>query len=839
MVALDPPRVPEAGPLEASLLDLLAEVDAEGNLTTVSGEAQLLFGWSAEELCGRPLVKLLLPAERERLEALLERVAQGETPPPKELGFRHRHGWEVWLEVAMRPLSGRPGALLGARDVTIRRRGEIALEESRERYRLLFERSPVGVIHYDCELRISDCNESFRRILRASYEQLIGLDMRQLKDQRVIPALQAALDGGQGAYEGPYETTISDLHLWVSLRTVPFHGPQGEVQGGICLLEDITERKQAEEAQRATYEISEAVHDTDDLRELFHSIHAVLARLMPADNVYFALYDRPTDTVTFPYFVDRYDPPPPARRGGAGLTEQAIHGGQPLLLSTRGEIERWFADRGVVVHGTIPESWLGVPLRRGQETIGLLALQSYDHQVTFGERQRDMLAFVASQVAMAIERKRHEEQIEHMAFFDGLTGLYNRRMLQVRSQQSLELARRHNWSVAFLYLDLDRFKNVNDTLGHEAGDELLAAIGGELKTWLRASDTVARLGGDEFGFVLNAADERRAGEAAQRLLGILDRPFEVRRERVRVGASIGIALFPQHGETFDELLKHADIAMYRAKVEGSSYRFFDPERSPFSRERLALESELRDALAAGELELHYQPLLALVDGSLVGFEALARWQRRESMMAAAEFVPVAEGSELVRLLDWQLLSRALHETQELMPAGSTLQVASNLSARSLHSAGLVEHLAAILDETGITPERVVLEVTENAAVSDPERCSRTLHMLAELGVRLALDDFGTGLASLTHLRAMPFHRVKIDGSLIREIGFDPRAEELVRVAIGLGHGLGLEVVGEGVESEAQRQWLRGRGCDLVQGHLVGRPVAASELHGLSRMPRDS
>jgi diguanylate cyclase (GGDEF)-like protein len=444
-----------------------------------------------------------------------------------------------------------------------------------------------------------------------------------------------------------------------------------------------------------------------------------------------------------------------------------------------------------------------------------------------------VLGFVASQVAMAIERKRHEEQIQRMAYYDGLTGLYNRRMLQERAQQSLDLGRRHSWAVAFLYLDLDRFKNVNDTLGHDAGDELLAAVGGELKSWLRASDTLARLGGDEFAFVLNAADERRAGEAAQRILGLLDRPFEIRGERVHVGASIGIALFPEHGGTFDELLKNADIAMYRAKVEGGSYRFYDPERSPFSRDRLALEAELREALAAAGLELHYQPLHALADDTLVGFEGLARWQRRQRLMSAAEFVPLAEESELVKLLDWQLLGRALRETRELLPSGSQLEVSTNLSSRSLHSDGLVEHLAALLAETGVEPQRVVLEVTETAAMSDPEHCSRTLRDLASLGVRLALDDFGTGVSPLTYLRSMPFHRVKIDGSLIREIGSDSRAEELVQGAIGLGHGLGLEVVGEGVESEQQRDWLRGHGCDLVQGRLVGPPVAAARLSGLA------
>jgi diguanylate cyclase (GGDEF)-like protein len=440
-------------------------------------------------------------------------------------------------------------------------------------------------------------------------------------------------------------------------------------------------------------------------------------------------------------------------------------------------------------------------------------------------------------VTLAIERKQHQEQIERMAFFDGLTGLYNRRLLQERAQQSLDLARRHDWSVAFLYLDLDRFKNVNDTLGHDAGDELLADIAGLLREWLRASDTVARLGGDEFAFVLNAVDAPQAADAAERILGLLDRPFELRGQRVHVGASIGIALFPNPGQTIDELLKHADIAMYRAKVEGGAYAFFDPERSPFTRERLSLEVELRQAVNRGELELCYQPMQALGDGSVRGFEALARWRRDGNLLAAADFIPLAEESELIRLLDWRILRLALAEARELLAASPYLQLSVNLSARSLHAPGLVEHLAGLLADTGVEPGRLVLEITESAAMRHPERSYETLHALADLGIRLAMDDFGTGFASLTYLRNMPLHRVKIDSSLVRQIGSDPRGEELVRGAIALGHGLGLEVVGEGVESEGQRQWLRSNGCDQVQGFLVGRPMPLGELRGLASGPR--
>jgi EAL domain-containing protein (putative c-di-GMP-specific phosphodiesterase class I) len=237
-------------------------------------------------------------------------------------------------------------------------------------------------------------------------------------------------------------------------------------------------------------------------------------------------------------------------------------------------------------------------------------------------------------------------------------------------------------------------------------------------------------------------------------------------------------------------------------------------------------------VASGGLELHYQPLHALADGALAGFEALARWRHGGRLVPAAEFIPLAEESDLIRLLDWRVLRQVLQEASAVLPAGSPLHVAVNLSARSLQAPGLVDHVATLLVETGFPAARLMVEVTESAAIRQAERSFATLGELARLGVRLAMDDFGTGFASLTYLRNMPLHRVKIDGSLIRQLGIDPRGEELVRGAIGLGHGLGLEVVGEGIETEEQRDWLRRHGCDLGQGYLLGHPVPGGELKRL-------
>lgn len=697
------------------------------------------------------------------------------------------------------------------------------------RYELLFEQSPVGVLHYDTELRIHEVNDALCRILQADRERLVGLDMQQLQDRRVLPALRAPLDGRRGFYEGKYRATTSGAEVWVLLRTVPFHDEEGRVRGGIGIVEDVSERKEAEAVQRALYRLSEAAHEAEDLPALFRSIHEILAGLMPAENVYLALFDHENETIRFAYFVDEKDQPPEGPMPmGRGLTEHVLRTQSALRADTERLVE---LDVGgeVELRGTLPASWLGVPLRARREIIGVLVSQSYDPEVRFLPRHEEVLSFVAEQIAMAVERKRHEEEIARMAYYDGLTGLGNRRMLQERAPQFLAMARRQSWPVSLLYLDLDRFKNINDTLGHDAGDEVLIEIARVLEGCVRESDLLARLGGDEFALLLADTGAHEAEGLASRVTAALDRPFVAHGEKVYVGCSIGITNSPEHGATLEELLKHADIAMYRAKQEGVEYLTYDSERSPFTRERLALERELRKALTQNpeEIRIHHQPTRRLVSGEMTGVEALARWQRGDRLEAASTFVLAAEELGLARDLDRIVFERALEEAVAALPA--PLELAVNLSTQSLHSAGLVRRVAAALEASGFPAERLLFEVTESAAIRKPEVSYRALEDLRGLGVRLAMDDFGSGYASLTYLRRMPLARVKLDRSLVRDVAVDRRVEQLVLGSIQLAHSMGLEVVAEGLERKEQLEWLRDAGCDFVQGYLVGRPAPLEEL----------
>lgn len=699
--------------------------------------------------------------------------------------------------------------------------------KSHERYRLLFEQSPVGVLTYDRDLVITDLNRRFEEILESSREALLGLDMHRLRDQNVVPALKAALAGETGHYLGSYRATTSSARLWISLRSVALRDPvSGEITGGIGIVEDVTDRRESENLQAALYEISEAVHASADLDALYRRIHEVIGRLMPAENLYIALWDSETELIRFPYFVDVADPPPGPQKAGTGLTEHVLRSGEPLLM-TRDEI-RERIDAGVFrARGALPAFWLGVPLRTQTAsktiTVGAMALQSYDESVRIEAAHRRMVGFVADQIALAIERKRHEAQIERMAYFDALTDLYNRRMLHEQAEHLLAQAERHDRGAALLYLDLDRFKHVNDTLGHDAGDDLLVEIGAELRRIVRKADVLARLGGDEFAVLLPEAGQVEAARSAGRLLEALDRSFELRGRSVHVGASVGISLFPRDGRDLDTLLKHADIAMYRAKEAGGGFAFFEAASSPYSLGRLELEARLRRAVEDDQLDVYFQPLVHVATGEVRCLEALVRWTDDDGrLVPAGDFVPLAEESRLVVQLDRCVLRKALRAVAAL-PEAERPQLAVNLSARSLHDRSLLDRIRRELDDSGLPPDRLLMEITESAAIRDLDLSSRVLGGLRDLGVGIALDDFGAGFASITYLRRLPCDRLKIAMELTAEIGRSRRGEKILETTLGLGRALDLELVAEGVETEDQLDWLRRHGCDLAQGYLLGRP----------------
>ena len=436
-------------------------------------------------------------------------------------------------------------------------------------------------------------------------------------------------------------------------------------------------------------------------------------------------------------------------------------------------------------------------------------------------------------VRYAIERKRGEERLNRLALYDPLTGLPNRVLLRDRLSQELSRASRYGSGVALLFLDLDRFKTVNDSLGHDAGDELLRVCAGRLGRCARKIDTVARISGDEFVMILSAvptADD--AAAVAERILATMAQPFDVNGREVRVTTSIGITFFPHDADSAEVLLKNADMAMYRAKESGrNNFQFYKAEMTVRATRRLDVENRLRYALSRRELDLHYQPLVDLASGRYAGLEALLRWRYDdETLLAPGDFLPILEETGLIREIGEWVVDEACRQHRAWQDAGlSPPPISVNVSPVQLSRAGLVLATRRALDSHGLKPTDLVVELTESAIMSDPEMAEEILRALTDMGVPIALDDFGTGYSSLICLRRFPISKLKLDRSFLQGMPGTGGDRSLVRAIAALGCSLGLEVVAEGVETPEQLALVRDCSCHFAQGFYLCRPLPPDEL----------
>jgi len=420
--------------------------------------------------------------------------------------------------------------------------------------------------------------------------------------------------------------------------------------------------------------------------------------------------------------------------------------------------------------------------------------------------------------------------LEHQALHDELTGLPNRTLFQDRLEQAIKIAQRAGSSFAIVLMDIDRFKEVNDTLGHNAGDLVLIEVGRRLKDTVRIADTVARLGGDEYVIILESLSEQYIESVAEKIRKALDRPFVLDGEVVDISASLGVARFPDHGSDAVTLIRRADMAMYAAKHEHSGFAIYSEAHEHSSRTDLAFKSELRQAIDQNELILYYQPKIDRLTGKVMGIEALVRWQHpKRGFLPPDQFITAAEQTGLMGPLTRWVLTKALTECAQLHQAGIFIGVAVNLSARNLHDRQLPSEIANLLSSTRVDPAYLVLEITETAVMDDPVFALEILDQLDKMGVTLAIDDFGTGYSSLAYLSKLPVDEIKIDKSFVIDMMNDTQASVIVRSIIDLGHNLGLKVVAEGVETQQIWDTLTQWGCDIAQGYYMSRPLPRDQL----------
>ncbi|MGB9640420.1 MAG: EAL domain-containing protein [Anaerolineales bacterium] len=856
------------------------------------------------------------------------------------------------------------------REISERHAAESALAFSESRFQQLVQNIPIGLYRTSRDGKLLFANPALMRMF--AFPDDLPLSEIDVRDYFVNPEdmdQERAFVDQDGVVRG-YEMQMRRYNgstFWARDTFQAIFDPNGDLLYFEGSVEDISAKKEADLVQKALYDISQIALTAPDLAALFRRVHQVIGTLMPAENFYFAFYNEKTDRLSFPYFVDQYDPPPPARPLARGLTDFVIRHQKAILVDP-------FEFEAMVQRGEVEEigspslDWLGVPLiNSAGQTFGAMVVQTYNEMIRYTANHLHIFTIISAQVALAIERKTAEDEIQrqraflrqvidtspnfifakdrqgrftlvnqavalaygttvenllgksdsdfarnrreaelfrqddleviqtgrekfipieaitdangktrwlqtvkrplvgfsddvmvlgvstditerklaedqlsHNAFHDALTGLPNRILFTDRLTHALNRAsrRKDNQWFAVLFLDLDHFKTVNDTLGHMLGDQLLIMVAKRLEDSLRAADTIARFGGDEFVFLLEDLDETNdVIQVAERILKDLSAPFNLAGHEVNVSASIGIVLNSSGYEKAEEILRDADIAMYRAKNLGRNrYVIFNSAMRANVVHHLELEKGLRAALENRQFELHYQPITSIKTRQISGFEALLRWRHPEKgLIPPSEFIPFTEETGLILPIGaWVLREgcRQMSEWQQRFPTEPPLAISINLSNKQFSQPDLFEQVEVALQESGLPPQTLQLEITESVIMENAELTIATLNRLVAMGVKIHIDDFGTGYSSLAYLHLLPIDAIKIDRSFISGATVKGNGMEIAQTIVHLAHELHIDAIAEGVETEEQWAKLDNWSCQYAQGYLIAK---AMEPHAVENL----
>ena len=730
-------------------------------------------------------------------------------------------------------------------------RFEEIMRQATQRFEALIEASPLAIIVCDAEGRVEKWNVSAERMFGWSEKELLGRSVPLFPvghEDESSQQREAILRGDTFADVEAVRMRRDGTPVSVSISAAPVRDASGKTGGYLMIVADVTARKRAEQRQDLENAVTVLLADAHALEEVMPRVIQTICQSLGFEYGARWMVDRKeqllrcAETWCVPDAkVEEFRSASAARAEApglpGGLNRRVWASSTPYWMGNVAQ-DATLRRRDLALQAGLQHGF-AFPVLVGGDFYGVMEFFGRGARAR-DERIIEISHTVGSQIGQFIARKQAEANLQFFASHDPLTGLFNRGMFNRRLQQALAQAQRYERALAILFIDLDGFKLVNDTLGHNAGDALLAEIAARLRATLREGDVIARMGGDEFVVLIEEFGEpMQVGEVAKKVLDTVARPYLLQGTESRVTASIGISAFPDDGRTAQALLGNADMAMYRAKEQGkNAFRFFAPQMNVHVTERLSLEANLRRAVERDELVLLYQPKVGFSDGKVTGVEALVRWHHpTQGVINPGEFMPVAEDSGLVPAIGQWVLREACRQLAVWREQGlPLLRVAVNLSHRQFTEESLVQMVREALHITSVEPSRLELELTEAMVIRNPGRAEKVLARLKEIGVRLVVDDFGTGMSSLKFLNRLPLDAVKIDRSLILDLPRNRDAVALTRGVVAMAHSLNLRVIAESVETSDQWEFLRELGCEEMQGNYFSAPVPAGIVASIVQQP---